>query len=229
MLPQRNPSCKLASAFSSFCLFLFYFSVALSKIYHSTCNSDSRCFVHVGELYTLLGPENETMRTSYQGLVDAIITDVPWGIIPGSKHDIPIPKEDIPVIVGWMIGFLVPGKGVIAIRTDVSPIQASYWAQAMLNQGMHVQYIRVMDTTARANSRCATNIKKPGLTPNGHQWVVGRINYRHHHNRRFHGTCVVPCLFADVVYGIDIMAGVCRFGHVSLPAFLCRLERRAKA
>ena len=195
----------------------------------STCNSDSRCHVHVGEMGTLLGPENEAMRSAYHGKVSAIITDVPWGIIPGSLHDIPIRKEDIPTYVGWMIDFLVPGEGVIAIRTDVSPIQASYWAQAMIDRKMHVQYLRIMDTQPRANSRCANNMRKPGLTPNGHQWVIARLAYNQHHNPAFHGTCVVPCLFAGVVYSINIMAGVCRLGHVTLPGFLWRHEQRAQA
>ena len=147
------------------------------------------------------------MRAKYAGRIDAMVFDPPWGIIPKCLHDVKIPEGDIPVIVQHMCTFLSP-QGIIAVRLDNSPIQAAVWAKAMLDMKLHLVYVRIQDTVPHANSRCAANFAKPGPTSNGHQWIIGKKQYRSYRGPAW-GTCtlsLVSCLFCLIANVVDVVA-----------------------
>ena len=154
----------------------------------------------------MLGASNSDMRTKYEGEIDAMVFDPPWGIIPKCPHDVKIPVGDIPVIVNHMCTFLTP-EGIIAVRLDNSPIQAAVWAKAMSDAKLHLLYVRILDTVPHANSRCAANYAKPGSTSNGHQWIIGRVVYNSYRGPAW-GTCslfLVSCLFCLIANVVDVV------------------------
>ena len=156
-------------------------------------HSDAQCTAIAGAIADLLGAENGKMRKRYIGLIIAFILDPPWGIIPKCDHDRVISAMDIPTIVAWMVIFLRE-DGLIAVRLDSSPIQAAVWAKAMMDEGLYVSYIRIIDTKAKANSRCCANMKRPSNTTNGHNWVIGRRTYQTKRATSHFGTYAVFCL-----------------------------------
>jgi hypothetical protein len=109
--------------------------------------------------------------------------DPPWGVIPNSKHDIPIPDVEVPNLVGIMKTMLneSDGRGIIAVRLESTPIQAAVWWKAFKDHKFYVNVLRIQDSPAASNSRAAANCKKPFDTPNGHQWLIARKNYRDYH------------------------------------------------
>ena len=142
----------------------------------------------------MLDPESQTYK-GYKGFVNAFLTDIPWGIIPHCKHDVPISAVDVIQAVRLMISCFPLGPdnkpdGLIGIRTDVSPTQAHIWWEAMKAEGMYLSVIRVMDTPASSNSRACGNIHKPSDTTNGHQWMIARTRWRGFHAKDVCGKCL---------------------------------------
>ena len=178
------------------CKLLFVFCVRLD------CLSPNKTLLHAFAVGNGFTPMAGVFLTCWirrvkptRPTVDAFLTDIPWGIIPHCKHDVPISAVDVIQAVRLMISCFPLGPdnkpdGLIGIRTDVSPTQAHIWWEAMKAEGMYLSVIRVMDTHASSNSRACGNIHKPSDTTNGHQWMIGRTRYRGFHSKDVCGKCL---------------------------------------
>ena len=180
------------------CKLLFVFCMrldGLSSDNHFSCiRSDEWFHAHSGSLLDLLDPKSATYQ-DYKGFVNAFMVDLPWGIIPSCKHDVPISEVDVIQAVKLMISCFPVNdngrpEGFIGFRTDVSPRQAHRWYEACKSHGMHITVIRIMDTQASSNSRSCGNVHKPSDTTNGHTWYIARCSYHAFHARDVCGECL---------------------------------------
>jgi hypothetical protein len=122
--------------------------------------------------------------------VDAILADVPWGIIRGvgAEHDVLIPTSDIPGIVRGMLTRLKE-PGLIGVRLLMTPEQQWYWWKEFEARGMYCGILRMQNTLQQANTSCASR-HRPLPTHVGHVWLIARTSYKmHYYPKNQFGTC----------------------------------------
>ena len=92
-------------------------------------------------------------RGEWEGKVQAVAFDPPWGIIPGVTHDKPIPEADIKQICEWLSTLLVD-TGAVLIRLSQDPFTAVKWMEGLKGAGLNMETdpIQVNVTQSFANS-----------------------------------------------------------------------------
>jgi hypothetical protein len=200
--------------------FFFHHDTSITQL-HIIHSSDC-CIAKPGSIQDLLKAGSD-MHENYKGHVDAFMLDPPWGVIPKAVHDRLIPSVEVPNLVGLMKTMLRvdDDRGVIAVRLESTPVQASVWWKAFKEHGFYVNVLRIQDTPAASNTRASANCKKPFDTPNGHQWLIARRKYRDYHATANFGELTSPLVdlcFFFFHCSSDMVSQIRRCPHFPPPA-----------